>query len=127
MCTRLNTGLNNLRGSLRLLRPEEAGGTFVQHRVGRLVPRQRLLGQVLVRLGQTFHLCEASVERHGRVAGVLRHVQVSRPPQLLLDHQCLLQQLHRGLDIINTLVLGILQTPSNISTDLDSNCLKAAS
>lgn len=67
--------------------------TFVQDGVGRLVAGQRLLAEVLVRLGQAFHLGEASVERHGGVAGVLRHVEVRRPPQLLLDHQRLLQQL----------------------------------
>lgn len=77
----------------------------MQHSIGGLVPGERLFGQVLVRLCQTFHLCEASVERHGRVAGLLRHIQVSRPPQLLLYHQCLLQQLQRRLDMINTLVL----------------------
>lgn len=67
--------------------------TFVQDGVGRLVPRQRLLAEVLVRLRQALHLREASVERHRRVAGVLGHVQVGRPPQLLLDHERLLQQL----------------------------------
>ena len=70
--------------------------TFVQHGVGGLVAGQRLFGQVLVGLCQTFHLGEASVESHGRVTRVLGHVQVRRPPQLLLDHQRLLQQLHRG-------------------------------
>lgn len=70
--------------------------TFVQHGVSRLVPGQRLFGQVLVGLCQTFHLSEASVESHGRVTGVLGHVQVSCPPQLLLNHQSLLQQLQRG-------------------------------
>lgn len=72
--------------------------TFVQHSVGRLVPSQGLFGQVLVGLSQTFHLGEASVESHGRVTGVLGHVQVGRTPQLLLDHQRLLQQLHRDMD-----------------------------
>lgn len=67
--------------------------TFVQHGISRLIPGQRLFGQVLVGLCQTFHLSEASVESHGRVTGVLGHVQVSRPPQLLLNHQSLLQQL----------------------------------
>lgn len=69
--------------------------TFVQHGVGRLVPSQRLFGQVLVGLRQTFHLSKTSVESHGRVSGVLGHVQVSCPPQLLLNHQSLLQQLQR--------------------------------
>lgn len=67
--------------------------TFVQHGIGRLVPGQRLFGQVLVGLCQTFHLSEASVESHGWVTGVLGHIQVSCPPQLLLNHQSLLQQL----------------------------------
>lgn len=67
--------------------------TFVQHGVGRLVPRQRLFRQVLVGLCQTFHLSKASVESHGWVTRVLGHVQVRCPPQLLLDHQSLLQQL----------------------------------
>lgn len=59
--------------------------TFVQHSIGRLVPSQGLFGQVLVGLCQTFHLSEASVESHGRVTGVLGHIQVSCPPQLLLN------------------------------------------
>lgn len=71
--------------------------TFVQHSVGRLVPSQRLFGQVLVGLGQTFHLSETSVESHGWVTGVLGHIQVSRPPQLLLNNQSLLQQLQREI------------------------------
>lgn len=65
----------------------------MQHSVGRLVPSQRLFGQVLVGLSKTFHLGEASVESHGWVTGILGHVQVGRTPQLLLDHQRLLQQL----------------------------------
>ncbi len=69
--------------------------TFVQHGIGRLVPSQGLFGQVLVGLCQTFHLSEASVESHGRMTGVLGHIQVSCPPQLLLYHQSLLQQLQR--------------------------------
>lgn len=69
----------------------------MQHSVGRLVPSQRLFGQVLVGLSQTFHLGEASVESHGWVTGVLGHVQVGRTPQLLLDHQRLLQQLQRNM------------------------------
>lgn len=60
--------------------------TFVQHSVSRLVPGQRLFGQVLVGLCQTFHLSKTSVQSHGRVSGVLGHIQVSRPPQLLLNH-----------------------------------------
>lgn len=67
----------------------------MQHGVGRLVAGQRLFGQVLVGLCQTLHLSEASVESHGRVAGVLGHIQVRCPPQLLLDHQSLFQQLQR--------------------------------
>lgn len=67
--------------------------TFVQDSVGRLVARQRLLAEVLVRLRQALHLCKACVERHGWVTGVLGHVQVSCPSQLLLDHERLLQQL----------------------------------
>lgn len=71
--------------------------TFVQDGVGWLVARQRLFAEVLVRLRQALHLGEASVERHGRVAGVLGHVQVGRPPQLLLDDKRLLQQLEEGI------------------------------
>lgn len=48
--------------------------TFVQNSVGWLVPCQRLLAEMLVRLRQALHLSEASVERHGRVARVLGHV-----------------------------------------------------
>lgn len=67
--------------------------TFVQDSIGRLVARQRLLAEVLVRLCEALHLRKARIERHGRVAGVLGHVQVSGPSQLLLDHKRLLQQL----------------------------------
>lgn len=67
--------------------------TLVKDGVGRLVASQGLLGQVLVALGQTLDLGKAGVERHGRVAGVLGHVQVGGSAQLLLDHQCLLQEL----------------------------------
>lgn len=77
--------------------------TFVQDSVGWLVARQRLLAEMLVRLGQTLHLSKASVERHGGVAGVLRHVEVGRPPQLLLDHQCLFQQLQDPKEVKNAL------------------------
>lgn len=67
--------------------------TFVQDGVGWLVSCQRLLAEVLVRLRQALHFCEASVERHGRVARVLGHVQVGCSPKLLLYDQRLLQQL----------------------------------
>lgn len=78
--------------------------TFVQHGVGRLVPGQRLFGQVLVRLCQAFHLSETSVEGHGRVSGVLGHIQVSCPPELLLNHESLLQQLQRERERNNKMV-----------------------
>lgn len=70
--------------------------TFVQDSVGWLVACQRLLAEVLVRLRQALHLGEAGIERHGRVARILGHVQVGRPSQLLLYHQRLLQQLGGG-------------------------------
>lgn len=69
--------------------------TFVQNGVGRFVPGHGLLAQVLVGLGQTLHLTEAGVEGHGGVRGVLRHVEVGRSAQLLLDHERLLQQLQQ--------------------------------
>lgn len=53
--------------------------TFVEDSVCRLVARQWLLAQVLVWLSQTLHLCEAGIEGHSRVAGVLGHVQVRSP------------------------------------------------
>lgn len=65
--------------------------TFMQHCIGRLVPRHGLLAEVLVGLGETLHLAEASVEGHGGVGRVFCHVQVGRPAQLLLNYQCLLQ------------------------------------
>ncbi len=65
----------------------------MQDGVGRLVARQALLGEVLVRLGQALHLGEAGVERHGGVVGVLGQVEVGGPTQLLLDDQRLLKQL----------------------------------
>lgn len=67
--------------------------TLVQDSVGGLVPSQGLFGEVLVALGKALHFCQPRVQRHGRVTGVLGHVEVRRPPQLLLDHQGLLQQL----------------------------------
>ncbi len=78
---------------------ESGRQTFVQHSIRRLVAGQRLFGQVLVRLCQTFHFSEACVESHGWVTGVLGHVQVSCPPQLLLNHQSLLQQLQREKEV----------------------------
>lgn len=72
---------------------ERGSLTLVQDSVGRLVPGQGLLGQVLVALSKALHLCQASVERHGWVVGILGHVEVRSPPELFLDHQCLLQQL----------------------------------
>lgn len=65
--------------------------TFMQHCIGRLVPRHGLFAEMLMRLCQTLYLTEASVEGHGGVSRVLRHIQVGRPAQLLLDHQRLLQ------------------------------------
>ncbi len=67
----------------------------MQNCIGRFVSRHGFLAQVLVGLSETLHLTEASVEGHGGVGRVLCHVQVSRPAQLLLNHQRLLQQLHR--------------------------------
>lgn len=81
-------GEGGVQLSIITLRP-----TFVQDSIGRLVARQRLLAEVLVRLCEALHLRKARIERHGRVAGVLGHVQVSGPSQLLLDHKRLLQQL----------------------------------
>lgn len=63
----------------------------MQNCIGRLVSRHGLLAEVLVGLGETLHLTEASVEGHGGVGRVLRHVQIGCPAQLLLDHQRLLQ------------------------------------
>lgn len=98
--------------------------TFVQHSISGLVPGQRLFGQVLVRLCQAFHLSETSIESHCWVAGVLGHIQVSCPPQLLLYHQSLLQQLQERQtwqagrekacfnlhsDITNPLILKLFQ------------------
>lgn len=67
--------------------------TLVQDGIGRLVPGEGLLGQVLVALSQALHLGQAGVEGHGWVVGVLGHVEVRGPPELLLDDQRLLQQL----------------------------------
>ncbi len=69
--------------------------TFMQNCIGRLISRHGLLAEVLVGLSETLHLTEASVEGHGGVSRVLCHIQVSRPAQLLLDYQRLLQQLYK--------------------------------
>lgn len=86
---------------------QEAGEpltTFVQDRIGWFVSSHRLLGQMLMTLGQTLHLSKAGVEGHGGVRGVLRHVQVSCSAQLLLDHQGLLQKLTRETGIRQTFI-----------------------
>lgn len=70
--------------------------TLVQDSIGRLVPSEGLLGQVLVALGKALHLSQAGVEGHGWVVGVLGHVEVRGPPELLLNDQRLLQQLGEG-------------------------------
>lgn len=70
--------------------------TLVQDSIGWLVPGKGLLGQVLVALSKALHLGQAGVEGHGRVVGVLGHVKVRGPPELLLDDQGLLQQLGEG-------------------------------
>lgn len=70
--------------------------TLVQDSIGRLVPGKGLLGQVLVALGKALHFSQAGVEGHGGVVGVLGHVQVRGPPELLLNDQRLLQQLGVG-------------------------------
>lgn len=67
--------------------------TLVQNSIGRLVSRERLLGQVLVALGKALHLGQAGVEGHGGMVGVLGHVEVCGPPELFLNDQRLLQQL----------------------------------
>lgn len=63
----------------------------MQNCIGRLVSRHGLLAEVLVGLCETLYLTEASVEGHGGVGRVLRHVKVSCPTQLLLNHQRLFQ------------------------------------
>lgn len=73
--------------------PGAASLTLVQDGIGRLVPGEGLLGQVLVALGKALHLGQAGIEGHGGVVGVLGHVEVRGPPELLLDDQRLLQQL----------------------------------
>lgn len=58
----------------------------MKHCIGRLVSRHGLLAEVLMGLGETLYLTEASVERHGGMGRVLGHVQVRCPAQLLLDN-----------------------------------------
>lgn len=70
--------------------------TLMQDSIGRLIPSEGLLGQVLVALGKALHLSQAGVEGHGWVVGVLGHVEVRGPPELLLNDQRLLQQLGVG-------------------------------
>lgn len=61
--------------------------------VGRLVSSKGFFGEVLVALGKALHFCQPGVEGHGWVTGVLGHVEVCGPAQLLLYHQRLFQQL----------------------------------
>lgn len=89
LCTSICASLSNLMIFFAVFQ------TFVQHCVGRFVPGQRLFGQMLMGLCQTFHFGKASVESHCRVSGVLGHIQVSCSPQLLFNHQSLFQQLYR--------------------------------
>lgn len=70
--------------------------TFVQHSIGWFIPSHRLLGQVLMAFSQAFHLCETGVQSHRRVRWVFGHVQIGSSPQLLLNHQGLLQELKGG-------------------------------
>lgn len=44
-------------------------------------------------LSKALHFSQTGVQCHGRVIGVLSHVEVRSPPKLLLYHQGLLQQL----------------------------------
>lgn len=67
--------------------------TLVQDGIRGLIPSQGLFGEMLVALGKALHFSQTGVQCHGRVTGVLGHVEVRSPPQLLLDHQGLLQQL----------------------------------
>jgi len=75
------------------LPPRLPARTLVQDGIRRLVPRQGLFREMLVALGKALHFSQTGVQGHGRVTGVLGHVEVRSPPQLLLDHQGLLQQL----------------------------------
>lgn len=63
----------------------------MQDSVSWLVPSKGLLGQMLVALSKALHLGQAGVEGHGWVVGVLGHIKVGSPPELLLDDQRLLQ------------------------------------
>lgn len=65
----------------------------MKDRIRGFVPCERLLRQVLMRLGQTFNLRESCVQRHGRMVGVLCQIEVSRPTKLFFDYERLLQQL----------------------------------
>lgn len=69
--------------------------TFMKNCIGRFVASQRLLGQVLVALGQALHLSKTGVQGHGGMGWIFGHVQVGSSPELLFDHQRLLQQLPR--------------------------------
>ena len=51
----------------------------MQDGISWLVASQGLFGEVLVGFGQALDLSEASVQGHGRMAGVLGHVQIGRP------------------------------------------------
>lgn len=75
---------------------EAKGSTFMEDGIGGLVPSERFFGEVLVALGKALHFGQPGVQGHGWVIGVLGHVEVRGPAQLLLDHQRLLQQLGAG-------------------------------
>lgn len=67
--------------------------TLVQDGICRLVPSKGLFGEMLVALSKALHFSQTGVQCHGRVIGVLSHVEVRSPSKLLLYHQGLLQQL----------------------------------
>ena len=67
--------------------------TFVQDGIGGFITGDRLLRQMLVRFSQTLELGKPCIEGHRGVTGILCKVEIRRSPQLLLNHQRLLQEL----------------------------------
>jgi len=59
---------------------------LVEHRIRRFVASQAFFAEMLMRLGKAFDFRKPSVERHGRMVGILRQVQIGGSPQLFLNY-----------------------------------------
>lgn len=87
---------------------------LVQNSIRRLIASQALFAQMLMRLSQTFHFGEPSVQRHSRMIWVLGKIQISCTSQLFLNNKRLLQQLQKNK-------IKILKSPKETNTKNNKN------